>query len=67
MTKGEYLQSIATRFNNGEIDGEAYDDLFMLANSLEFEDDDYTPSSSNGDYGPSNPWDAPGMSIRDFI
>lgn len=25
------------------------------------------PSASNGDYGPSNPWDAPGMSIRDFI
>jgi hypothetical protein len=30
-------------------------------------DDEYTPSSTNGDYSPSNPWDAPGMSIRDFI
>ena len=29
--------------------------------------DRYTPSSTNGDYGPSNPWDAPGMSIHDFI
>jgi hypothetical protein len=27
----------------------------------------YTPSSTNGDYSPSNPWDAPGMSISDFI
>jgi hypothetical protein len=27
----------------------------------------YTPSAENGDYGPSNPWDAPGMSIKDFI
>ena len=27
----------------------------------------YCPSSSSGDYSPSNPWDAPGMSIRDFI
>lgn len=27
----------------------------------------YTPSSTEGDYGPSNPWDAPGMSIHDFI
>ena len=27
----------------------------------------YTPSSTAGDYGPGNPWDAPGMSIRDFI
>lgn len=28
---------------------------------------DYVPSSTNGDYSPSNPWDAPGMSIKDFI
>lgn len=25
------------------------------------------PSSTAGDYSPSNPWDAPGMSIRDFV
>ena len=31
------------------------------------DDDEYVPSSTNGDYSPSNPWDAPGMSIRDFI
>lgn len=31
------------------------------------EDDEYCPSSTNGDYGPGNPWDAPGMSIKDFI
>ena len=24
-------------------------------------------SSTDGDYSPGNPWDAPGMSIRDFI
>ena len=28
---------------------------------------DYVPSAENGDYSPSNPWDAPGMSIHDFI
>lgn len=28
--------------------------------------EDYT-SSTSGDYSPSNPWDAPGMSIRDFL
>ena len=27
---------------------------------------EYT-SCTAGDYGPGNPWDAPGMSIRDFI
>lgn len=32
-----------------------------------FYEERYTPSSTAGDYGPSNPWDAPGMSIRDFI
>ena len=31
------------------------------------EDDEYCPSSTGRDYSPSNPWDAPGMSIRDFI
>lgn len=25
------------------------------------------PSSTAGDYSPSNPWDAPGMSIKNFI
>lgn len=28
---------------------------------------DYYSSATNGDYSPSNPWDAPGMSIKDFI
>ena len=31
------------------------------------EDEEYMPSSTARDYGPSNPWDAPGMSVRDFI
>ena len=30
-------------------------------------DEQYVRSSTNGDYSPSNPWDAPGMSIKDFI
>lgn len=33
----------------------------------EYEDEEYIPSAENGDYGPSNPWDAPGMKISDFI
>lgn len=28
---------------------------------------DYIPSAENGDYSPSNPWDAPGMKMSDFI
>lgn len=41
------------------IDDELLDD--------EYYDEDYTPSATHGDYSPSNPWDAPGMSIKDFI
>ena len=33
----------------------------------ENDDEHYAPSSTYGDYSPSNPWDAPGMSIHDFI
>lgn len=29
--------------------------------------DEYTPSSTNGDYSPSDPWNAPGMKVSDFI
>lgn len=36
-------------------------------NGKAYDEDDYTPSATMGDYSPSNPWDAPGMSIRDFI
>lgn len=28
---------------------------------------EYVPSATNEDYSPSNPWDAPGMSTKDFI
>ncbi|MBD5168943.1 MAG: hypothetical protein HDT20_02280 [Oscillibacter sp.] len=31
------------------------------------EDTDTPPSSTGGDYSPANPWDAPGMSVSDFI
>ncbi len=30
-------------------------------------DDHAAPSSTGGDYSPSNPWDAPGMRASDFI
>lgn len=44
----------------------------MLNEILEYleevdDDEEYIPSVTKGDYSPSNPWDAPGMSIHDFI
>ena len=32
-----------------------------------YDTEEYIPSSTNGDYSPSNPWNAPGMSVKDFI
>lgn len=49
---------------------ECWHDLFADDDDdypFEDDDDDYTPSSTAGDYSPSNPWNAPGMSISDFI
>lgn len=39
----------------------------ILVKELDDDDDKYTPSAECGDYSPSNPWNAPGMSISDFI
>lgn len=33
----------------------------------EDDEDEYYRSAEAGDYSPSHPWDAPGMSIKDFI
>jgi hypothetical protein len=45
------------------LDVEELDDAYEIYD----EDDEYVPSAENGDYSPSNPWDAPGMSPNDFI
>lgn len=48
---------------------ECVDDLENRLQDFQDEDDPNhrIRSSSEGDYSPGNPWDAPGMSIRDFI
>lgn len=43
------------------------EDDYVYDDRGEYLDDDYTPSATRGDYSPSNPWDAPGMSVSDFI
>lgn len=35
--------------------------------AFELADEYYTSSATHGDYSPSCPWNAPGMSISDFI
>ncbi len=56
-----------------EQDGKWYDTEGILTDMIntvkEDEEDEshYCPSAWAGDYSPSCPWNAPGMSIRDFI
>lgn len=56
----------AMEFFNEECKMSSQEKEYFGVESEESEDE-YIPSSENGDYSPSNPWDAPGMSIRDFI
>lgn len=54
------------RFNHHDTE-HARDLIGKEPNGLDdFEDDGYA-SSSDGDYGPSDPWNAPGMRVSDFI
>ena len=55
-----------SQLNHGEVD---FSDGCLVDSKITIEEDDndYIPSAENGDYSPSNPWDAPGMKISDFI
>lgn len=53
-----------------------YRELMRLVDDIRYEimysptDDEvepYRPSATKGDYSPSSPWNAPGMSVSDFI
>jgi hypothetical protein len=43
-----------------------YDVVYEMR-GIDLAEEYYVPSASNGDYSPSNPWDAPGCSIDMFI
>ena len=75
------LEELATQFKDGLIEDamEYFDEVCEMTESekeffgieTESEEDgceeEYCPSSTHGDYSPSCPWNAPGMSIKDFI
>lgn len=78
--KGEKhnLIALAKALREAEVEGTLSDLAYQIEYEFDIdgvrsedeesdEDDEYVPSAENGDYGPSNPWDAPGMSIHDFI
>ncbi len=79
----EMFEAIAPALEDGsclEVYADSWKDILIVKDGkMEFsqedieddekddEDEEYCPSSTAGDYGPGNPWDTPGMSIKDFI
>jgi hypothetical protein len=72
--KGEkhHLIELAKALREAEVEGTLSDLAYQIEyefdiDGIRSEDEEYVPSAENGDYSPGNPWDAPGMSIHDFI
>lgn len=61
-----YRDPYETLGNIGMTDDEI-DEILFEDDEPDLDDEDYVPSSTNGDYSPGNPWDAPGMKMSDFI
>lgn len=59
-----YFNTISFDYDEEDVHEMVYEIAEEIIADIE---NDYTPSAENGDYSPSNPWDAPGMSISDFI
>ena len=74
--KGEkhHLVELAKALREAEVEGTLSDLAYQIEYEFDIdgvrsedEEQDYEPSSTNGDYGPGNPYDAPGMAPWDFI
>lgn len=66
------LIALAKALREAEVEGTLSDLAYQIEYEFDIdgvrsEDEEYVPSSTNGDYSPGNPWDAPGMSPSDFI
>lgn len=66
------LIALAEALRKAEVEGALSDLAYQIEYEFDIdgvrsEDEEYVPSAENGDYGPSNPWDAPGMKSSDFI
>ena len=66
------LIALAKALREAEVEGTLSDLAYQIEyefdiDGIRSEDEEYVPSSTNGDYSPGNPWDAPGMSPSDFI
>ena len=66
------LIALAKALREANVEGTLSDLAYQIEYEFDIdgvrsEDEYYTPSAENGDYSPSNPWDAPGMRMSDFI
>ena len=66
------LIALAKALREAEVEGTLSDLAYQIEyefdiDGIRSEDEEYVSSSTNGDYIPGNPWDAPGMSPSDFI
>jgi hypothetical protein len=67
------LIALAKALREAQVEGTWSDLAYQIEYEFDIDgvrsedEEEHTPSSTNGDYSPSNPWDAPGMSISDFI
>lgn len=64
--KREYCRDCDCLVENADGEWEC-DSAMALISDIKWCPETGVPSSTGGDYGPSNPWDAPGMKISDFI
>ena len=62
----EQLEDYIEHFHDPKPEN-SFEELEVAMDDYITEDKDYTPSCTYHDYGPSNPWDAPGMCISDVI
>ena len=70
----EEIDHILENAEDGDVylyfQGRLYEATYLNEDKQQTENDageKYIRSSTNGDYSPSTPWDAPGMSVSDFI
>lgn len=67
------LIALAKALREANVEGTLSDLAYQIEYAFDidgvrsYDDEAYFPSAENGDYSPSNPWDAPGMKLSDFI
>lgn len=66
------LIDLANALRKAGVEGTLSDLAYQIESYFDIDgirsgDDEYVPSAENGDYSPSDPWNAPGCSIDMFI